>query len=177
MTKTTLTKLTKLTKTQHKLLTAITARHNSFQKLVSRAAIILEYDKSDNKDTTATNCCVTRDTVYRWINRFTAAQEELDQLELEYQAGCLSDARYERAIGAILYDAPRSGHPATFTEEQKQKIIALAAEKPETVGVPITHWTHKLLQDTIIDRGIVPTISSSQVGRFLKQSHLAAAPG
>ena len=168
---------TTLTKTQQKLLTAITTRHNSSQKLVLRATVVLEHDKSGNKKTAAANCSVGRETVYRWVNRFSAAREELEQLELEYQAERLSDALYERAIGAILYDAPRPGHPPTFTEEQKQQIIALAAEKPETVGVPITHWTHKRLQDAVIDRGIVPTISSAQVGRFLKQSHATATPG
>jgi putative transposase len=73
----------------------------------------------------------------------------------------------------MFADAPRPGAPATFTEEDKQNILALAAEEPEKADVPVTHWTHILLAKAVVDRGIVPAISSSRVGIFLKESHIA----
>lgn len=166
-----------LTKTQHTLLTNIIHQKTSPQQLVFRAKIILAYVEIDAKQAVADQQQITRDTVYRWIKRWQSVTEELSRLEATYTAGQLSESLYQRALAALLHDAPRPGHPTTFTEDEKQKIIALASEKPETVGVPITHWTHKLLRDTIIARGIVPTISSAQVGRFLKQGHPAASQG
>lgn len=166
-----------LTKTQQKLLTSLTTRSSSPQKLVLRAGIILAHHESSNKRAVAATCSVGRETVYRWFNRWVEAKDELAKLEAEHQAEDLSDALYQRALSVLLDDAPRPGHHPTFTEEEKQKIIALASEKPETVGVPVTHWTHKLLRNAVIDKGIVTTISSAQVGRFLKQSHAEASQG
>ena len=69
----------------------------------------------------------------------------------------------------LLADAERPASPATFTEEQKRQIIAMATRKPEEEGVPVTHWSHDLLAKTVVDKGIVQTISPAQIGRFLKE--------
>jgi len=76
---------------------------------------------------------------------------------------------YCRELEAILADAERPGAPATFTEAQKQQIIAMAARKPEDEGIPVTHWSHEILAQTVVDKGIVKTISPAQIGRFLKE--------
>ncbi len=47
--------------------------------------------------------------------------------------------------------------------------MALACEKPENHGVPITHWSHSTLTAEIIKQGIVEKISMSHVGNFLKK--------
>jgi transposase len=70
-----------------------------------------------------------------------------------------------------LKDKPRSGRPATITAEQWCKIMALACEKPEDHGVPITHWSHSTLAAEIIKQGIVESISPTHVGNFLKKSN------
>jgi transposase len=93
---------------------------------------------------------------------------ELNQLEKEHSAGTLTKSRYRRELAEMLTDAPRPGHPTTITEEQKAQIIALATEKPEKVGVPITHWTGETVKEAAIAKGIVPTISRAHVSRFLK---------
>ncbi len=43
---------------------------------------------------------------------------------------------------------------------------------PEKSGRPITHWTAKELADEAIKRGIVPSISVTQVGRYLREAAL-----
>jgi putative transposase len=106
------------------------------------------------------------------LTRWKDAAVELDHLEANFTNQQLSEDLSQRALTAILDDAPRPGAPATFTEEDKREIIALAAEEPEKAHVPITHWTHKLLAKAVIDRGIVKKISSSRVGVFLKESHI-----
>ena len=51
-------------------------------------------------------------------------------------------------------------------------MIALACEPPETSGRPITHWTGKELAEEAIARGIVDSISPSQVNRYLREAQL-----
>ena len=70
-----------------------------------------------------------------------------------------------------LKDRPRSGRPSEITAEQWCKIMALACEKPENHGVPITHWSLPSLTAEIIKQGIVDKISTTYVGTFLKKSN------
>jgi transposase len=71
-------------------------------------------------------------------------------------------------IEAVLTDTPRSGTPATFTAEQSVQMVAVACEPPAESGRPIRHWTPREVADEVRKRGIVETISTRSVGRFLK---------
>jgi hypothetical protein len=51
-------------------------------------------------------------------------------------------------------------------------ILAVACESPELSGRPINRWTHRELADEVVGRGIVLSISVSQVGRYLAQAEL-----
>ena len=68
-----------------------------------------------------------------------------------------------------LADAPRSGAPATITPEQICAIVALACERPQQGGTPLSHWSTSDLAREAVRRGIVSSISPRQVGRFLKR--------
>jgi len=46
--------------------------------------------------------------------------------------------------------------------------MALACEKPENHGVPITNWSLSSLTAEIIKQGIVEAISTTYVGNFLR---------
>jgi hypothetical protein len=50
------------------------------------------------------------------------------------------------------------------------KIVALSCEDPETLDVPVSHWSQSELARQAVRRGIVETISHGSVGRFLKRS-------
>jgi transposase len=80
-----------------------------------------------------------------------------------------------------LSDAPRSGMEARITPEQICAIVALACERPNESGLPVTHWSQQDLADEAMRRGIVDQISQRSVGRFLKKnrisSHTASAIG
>jgi hypothetical protein len=52
------------------------------------------------------------------------------------------------------------------------QILAVACEPPEESGRPVDRWTHRELTDEVICRGIVPSISVSQVSRFLAEAEL-----
>jgi putative transposase len=62
----------------------------------------------------------------------------------------------------------RPGAPRKFTPEQVTQILAVACEPPEKSGRPITHWTAYELADEVVRRGIVASISTTQVGRYLR---------
>jgi putative transposase len=157
-----------LTQTQSKLLTELVQASTSPQGIVLRAKLLLDCASSGNKTEVATKHAVGRDTVRRWCQRWQSLASELDQLEKEHHAGNIKESRYRRELAEMLADAPRPGHPTTFSEEQKAQIIALATDKPEKVGIPITHWTGETLKEAVIAKGIVATISRAHVSRFLK---------
>jgi hypothetical protein len=54
-------------------------------------------------------------------------------------------------------------------------IIALACEKPSDSGLPVSHWTPAELAREAVRRGIVKSISTRQVERFLKRSRAQTA--
>jgi putative transposase len=165
-----------LTPKQTKLVTSLVHAKTSPQCIVLRASLILDSAESGNKSSVASKHGVGRDTVRRWYQRWQSFQGELDRLETENQAGTLSDTLYRRELETILADAERPGAPATFTEEQKQQILAVATRKPEDEGIPVTDWSHEMLAQTVVDKGIVKTISPAQIGRFLKERGLTTTP-
>jgi putative transposase len=63
-----------------------------------------------------------------------------------------------------------------FSAEQVCQILAVACEKPEECGRPISHWTPRELADEVKKRRIVIAISPRTVGRFSKGSGPEAAP-
>ena|SRR5438105_4246191 len=159
-----------LSKIQQTLLARITRASTSSQRLVFRAGIILAGAERNNQTAIAKEKGINREAVHRWLVRWQSAKE-LNNLEAQYAAKQLSEDLYQRSLCTLLADAPRPGAPATFTEEEKKKIVALAAEEPEKAKVPITHWTHIQLAKAAVAKGIVSKISSSRVGIFLKESN------
>jgi putative transposase len=158
-----------LTAKQRELVSQVAHASTSAQSIALRARIILEAAETGNKSWVASKYAVGRDTVRLWCQRWQACQAELDEQESAYQAGTLSQSRYRQEIEKLLGDAERPGAPVTFTEEQKRQILAMASRKPEDEGVPVTHWSHDLLAKTVVDKGIVKTISPAHIGRFLKE--------
>ena len=71
-----------------------------------------------------------------------------------------------------LADAPRPGGPTTFSLEQILQLFAMACEKPENYGRPISHWTSRELADEVSKQGIVKSISPRHVGRLMNEADL-----
>ncbi|WP_333860015.1 helix-turn-helix domain-containing protein [Clostridium sp.] len=80
--------------------------------------------------------------------------------------------KLNQAIKEILEDNYRSGRPNSFTMEQIACIINLSLQKPESVGVPISHWTAEELACKAIKDNIVESISARQICRYLKEMDL-----
>jgi transposase len=131
----------------------ITRKHTAGQSVVQRANIILMADEGIKRMAIAFELGIAQENVVTtWVKRWLA----------------MSD----RPVVERLQDLPRSGAPDTFTPEQLCQIIALACEKPERYGRPITQWTHRELADEAIKQGIVESISASYVGQLLKKNDL-----
>jgi hypothetical protein len=56
-----------------------------------------------------------------------------------------------------------------ITADQRCQIEALACEKPEKLGRPITNWTAREIADELKKRKIVSDISPRHAARLLKR--------
>ena len=116
---------------------------------------------------------LNRGTVHMWCRRWCAYVSKLEQIE--------ADGSSDKALTTVsieaLTDSPRSGTPAIFTAEQIVQIIAVACADPADSGRPVSHWTPREIAEEVRKRGIVETISTRSVGRFLKSSGFAAPSG
>jgi transposase len=68
---------------------------------------------------------------------------------------------------AGLRDRPRSGRPRVFGSVVVAGIKALACEPPERRDVPLSRWSSSELAAQAVSEGLVETISSSTVRRWL----------
>jgi len=129
-------------------------RHQIGQQIALRARIVLAAAGGLKNKEIAQVYNVTLDTVSLWRNRWVKLQDiSLDDLSLEDR----------------LQDAPRPGAPAKITADQRCRIEALACEKPEKSGRPITHWSAREIADELMKRKIVDNISPRHAARLLKR--------
>lgn len=132
----------------------LTKRHQVGQQIALRARIVLAAADGLTNKAIVKKYQVTADTVRFWRNRWVKLQDiALEDLSLE-----------ER-----LQDVPRPGAPAKITTDQRCRIEALACEKPEKAGRPITHWSAREIADELIQREIVAKISPRHAARLLKR--------
>jgi len=155
-----------ITERQQKVLREFSRSRTEPKSLSQRAQIVLAaFDRRLNEDIAA-EVGLNRKDVGRWRRRWQDAWDELTRLE------CREPTRLKAAIRETLADAPRSGSLGKFTAAQVCGILAVACEPPENSDRPISHWTNDELRDEVIKRGIVENISSSQVGRYLRDAQL-----
>ena len=105
--------------------------------------------------------------VGRWVSRFCISIDALTHIQNSGVKAALL-----RQILDCLRDAPRSGRPKKFSPGQVASIISIACEAPEASNRPVTSWTVDEIADESVQRTIVPSISTSQVQRFLNDAQL-----
>jgi putative transposase len=154
-----------LTARQRDVLNEIIRRHSSPQQLVRRAKIVLAAADRRNNRYNADLLEATPTTVRFWIERWNRSADLLAKAEADENEKSLSAATCK-----VLADDPRPGRPAEFSPELICQIMAIACEKPEDCGRPISHWSQRELADEVLKRNLVEQISPRSVGRFLKRS-------
>jgi transposase len=156
-----------ITERQQLVLRSLANAPSTSSQLRQRATIVLwAFDKHDNAAIAAA-VGLSRRQVSLWRRRWADAWDRLIRIECTE-----SHAALRRAIEHTLRDEPRPGPPGQFTPEQIVQILAVACEPPEKSGRPITHWTIPELVDEVVKRGIVESISVSQVRRYLHEAAL-----
>ena len=139
----------------------IVRRGTSEHRIVGRAKIILKLAAGENNSRIARQLEIDRSKVLLWRGRWREEWERLKEQVCEAKP-------LLRVVEDMLSDKARTGAPATFSAEQIVQMIAVACEKPEDSGRPISHWTARELADEALKRRIVEQISRRSVGRFLK---------
>lgn len=140
----------KLSSKEKAVLEKLLKKQSTPQNIARRAKIILLTDNTDMTYTAiADSLGIESSDITKWTKRWIERSDIEDSKER-------------------LKDNPRSGRPGGITPEQWCQIMALACEKPDNHGVPITHWSHATLTAEIMKQGIVEKISASHVGDFLR---------
>jgi transposase len=156
-----------ITERQQAILRTLRNAVTAPSRLRQRASIILLAFEGHRNDEIAQVVGLAQGPVGIWRRRWACAFERMIHLECSQ-----THAKLRRAIEAVLTDEPRPGAPGKFTPEQVTQILAVACEPPEKSHRPITHWTAHELADEVITRGIVTSISPSQVARYLREAAL-----
>ena len=156
-----------ITERQQDLLQTIRNAPTASSQLRQRATLVLLAFQKRSNEEIATEVGLSRRQVSIWRRRWADAWDRLIRIECTQ-----SHAALRRAVEQVLRDEPRAGSPGKFTPEQIVAILAVACEPPEKSGRPITHWTAKELTDEVTKRGIVPSISVTQVSRYLREAAL-----
>jgi transposase len=156
-----------ITERQQDILRTIAEAPTASSQLRQRATIILlAFAKHGNREIAAA-VGLSRRQVSLWRRRWADAWDRLTRIECTESRAALC-----RAVERSLRDEPRPGPPGKFTPEQIVQILAVACEPPAQSERPITHWTARELGDEVVKRGIVPSISTAQVGRYLREAAL-----
>ena len=152
------------TEVQMQMLEEIVASRTAPVRLVQRAQIVLLAYQKRNNEQIGEVVGLNPQQVSVWRKRWKAKQDHLIHVECTDTKAAL-----RRAIETVLSDLPRKGRDATFTTDQQAAVVAIACEDPDAQSErPISHWTHQEIADEVVRRNIVPSISASRVGAFLK---------
>ena len=150
---------------QRDVLTRLARSKKTSQHLVERCKIVLLSAAGLLNEKQAEQLGVDRQRVRRWRWRWAS---EMARLSTAEDAGA-SQRDLQQRIVEILSDNQRSGAPGKFSAEQIAGLIALACEPPCDSDLPVSHWTPPELAREALKRGLVESISSRQVDRFLAQ--------
>lgn len=156
-----------ITERQQEILWTLKNAVTAPARLRQRASIILLAFEGHRNEEIAQEVGLAQGPVGIWRRRWAGAFERLIPIECSE-----TRAKLRRAIEAVLSDEPRPGAPGKFPPEQVTQILAVACESPEKSGRPITHGTAHELADEVVTRGIVTSISPSQVARDLREAVL-----
>src|ERR671917_1234112 len=155
-----------LSERQGRLLEAVVRHSSAPQRLVKRAQMILLLAAGKTFNQVARALGVLRQTVYKWGKRWRTQAQRLAEVE----AQACHDHVLSRVLEGLLMDAYRAGKPATFSPEQIVKLIAVACERPQSCGRPITRWSSRELAAEVVKGGIVKRIARSTVSQLLKEA-------
>ena len=160
-----------VTELQLELLEEIIVSRTAQVRLVQRAKIVVLAFRKHNNEEVGEIVGLNPQQVSVWRKRWKKDWERLIQVQCSETRAVL-----KKEIETLFADLPRKGRSPTFTSEQQAAIVALACEDPDDESQrPISQFTHREIADEAVKRKIVPSISKSQVGVFLKSGRPTTA--
>lgn len=155
-----------ITERQQAMLLEFSKSRSEPLQIRQRATIVLRAFQGIPNAKIAAEVGLDRHQVGLWRRRWRDSWADLTRCE------CAEPRRLRETLREMFRAAPRPGAKGKFTAEQVTAILAVACEPPEKSGRPITHWTRHELRDEVVKRGIVPSISVAQIGRYLNEAAL-----
>lgn len=157
--------------TEEFLLSGLQSKREIKSSLQKRSNIVLQYHyQCSSKTALKEKSGYAMTTINRWLSRWSSYESARLEWYIDYQSKSIKLQEYKKLLIGIFKDSARSGKPATFDEETKEKIVSLAISNPASLGLPFTRWSEVLLQKELLNRKIVKSISTSHIGRILKKS-------
>ena len=151
-----------MTESQKVVLQKIVSRYSTGQQMSKRANILLLASQGHPHAGIKDKIGVALNTVKAWRKRWGEFYIELGEIT--------DETKLESIILLFLKDLPRPGTPSKFTLAQNKQIVSLACDKPINHGIEMTDWTLEMLALTAQSKGIVNSISKSQVRLILKNT-------
>lgn len=156
---------------QYSLLLSESTKRSLANGIKVRIRILLEASQGKAIGHAAKELGIGKNMVKRWRKRWESHYKEISAFEQGSSQEGVSDKALLEKMFQYIKDAPRKGIPKKFSPEQEKNITALACQKPEEYGIEVSKWTHKLLAETVVSKGIVKEISASTVGLILKKTN------
>ena len=132
----------------------------------SRIRILLMCEEGVSNYRISKDLKMSVNTVKKWRDKWLDCHGSLEGKSGKEMQGIL-----ER----IISDAPREGCPKKFQMHQEKAIVAIACGLPRDYGIEMTDWTLEMLARAAKSKGIVESISTSQLSRLLKNREVATA--
>ena len=154
---------------QQRLLLDHSRKQTISYRLQIRLQILIKASKGINNSQVRRDLGISLNKVKQWRCRWSSDYESLCNYELGIDGQGVSDQELLARMLDNLKDIPRSGAPKRITFAQEQQIIALACDKPQDHGIPMTQWNREMLAHVAKAKGIVATISPRYVSRILKK--------
>jgi transposase len=150
-----------LSKAQEEILKEISQSRTLSRCQVERAKIILLCGEGKTNYRIGKELGISGVATSKWRKRWQQNVEQLAPAEEE------KEGQKDRIL-KVLNDGPRPGCPCKFSAEQVCHILSVACEMPEESDHPLSHWSLSSLVTEVVKRGIVESISKSQMHVFLK---------
>ena len=157
----------KMSATSKRVLEKISRQSTSSIREVERSKILLKLTEGVSSSEVAASLSKSWVKVQRLRHRWLSYESILAKIEGK---GTAKEVNHEltQKLKEVLKDEDRPGTPVTFSTHVYCQILGVSLEDPKLSERPISEWSLTELKDEVQKRGIVNSISRSQLGAFLK---------
>ena len=135
--------------------------------LVQRAKIVLLSADGASNQAISNTVNLHYNRVGEWRTYFISELPRLKQVESEFPK------KLQAEITRVLSDAPRSGAPRTYSQEQRDFVVSIACNDVTDYGYERSHWCISILTNVVnVQIQECQGMSKSTVWRILQENKL-----